>query len=206
MTFPTEGSTIARGMNTRRKSRFSHMRSTSRSTKLQKFIREGGSWPQLLAEVQPFFRNTMFDHGREQASLALEVAVNEAFRTAGRRGNFASGRYLITLGREQSQGGPNECLFLSGPIPRPLRTSSVPVLLQIDQLARPVACPLRLVILSMPVSLKSTFASDGTIAPKSNVITSSIFCKKIVRNLSRDRVGRREREIRKVDSPPRSRV
>jgi hypothetical protein len=68
----------------------------------------------------------MFDHGREQARLALEVAVNEAFRTARRRGNFASRRYFITLGCEQSEGSPNECLFLSGTIPRPLWTSSVP--------------------------------------------------------------------------------
>src|SRR4029077_15207282 len=68
----------------------------------------------------------MFDHGCEQASLALEVAVDQAFRTAGRRGNFASRRHFVTLGCEQSQGSPNEGLFFSGTIPRPLRTGSVP--------------------------------------------------------------------------------
>jgi hypothetical protein len=92
--------------------------------------------------------------------------VDQAFRTAGRRGNFASRRYFVTLGCEQSKGSPNECLFLSGTIPRPLRTGSVPAPSQ-AKLKPPLRLPLaRCYSVHTSCASNQRTPSDGTIASK----------------------------------------
>ena len=154
---------------------------------LKKLLCQIGSGPNLIAGVHVFFSYPMLDHGREQPGLALEITVDQAFRTAGRSGNFASGCYLITFRREKAQGGANKSLFLGSPsrvrlglVPSPFSPRDIACLALLR------ARSLRFDIVFMPQSpLPDALQATVPFIPIFDVITLSIFCKKIVTNLSR---------------------
>src|SRR5437773_6467644 len=69
--------------------------------KLSNFLFQAGGERQMLRQLDHSPGNTRTHHGQQQSFLALEVAMDEALRTASAGGNFPRGCRFISMTGEE---------------------------------------------------------------------------------------------------------
>ena len=70
----------------------------------------------MAGQVGNFLRDPALQEGRKQSRFAAEIPVNQAFRTSGTSGDFASCGRLVAFAGKQFQSCINQGLLRAGAV------------------------------------------------------------------------------------------